>query len=92
MRFWIIFFLVYISFFGTVLGRFSQCNFKTFCRQPTMVGDIFTQSPTIKKLSTALLIPESFEKINVFDWRLKETTLIAKAVPDIFEIDDSKLL
>ena len=34
-------FLVQISFFGAVLGHFSQCNFE-ICRQPNLVTDIFT--------------------------------------------------
>ena len=29
--------------FGAVLGYFSQCNFKTFCRRLTIVADVFTQ-------------------------------------------------
>ena len=32
--------------FGTVLGRFSQCNLKNFHRRPTMVACVFTQSPS----------------------------------------------
>ena len=36
-------------FFGTVLGHFSQCNFKTFPRRPI-------PSSSIKKLPTALNI------------------------------------
>ena len=51
MGFLIIHFLVQISFFGTVLGYFSWCNFKIFHRRRTMVADIFTQSVTIKKAS-----------------------------------------
>ena len=53
MKSWSIYFLVQILFFGTVLERFSPCNFKIFRRQPTMVADIFTQppSPNHKKAS-----------------------------------------
>ena len=53
MKSWTIYFLVQILFFGTVLERFSPCNFKIFRRQPTMVADIFTQppSPNHKKAS-----------------------------------------
>ena len=36
------------------LGRFSRCFFFIFRRRPTMVTEIFTQPPTIKKLPTAL--------------------------------------
>ena len=55
MRFCVIFSLVQISFFGTVLGRFFQCNYKIFCRRPNMAANTFTQCPlTIRKLSTAL--------------------------------------
>ena len=32
--------------FGILLGRFSQCNSKVFCRRPTMVADILTQLPS----------------------------------------------
>ena len=42
MRFWIIYILVQILFFGDCLG---QCNFKTFLCQPTMLEDIFTPLP-----------------------------------------------
>ena len=64
MRFLIIYFLVQVLVYGTVLGHFGQCNFKIFRRWPTMLADIFTQhtppppppplpSPsTIKKLPT----------------------------------------
>ena len=31
-------------FLGTVLVRFSWCNFNALCRQPTMVTDSFTKS------------------------------------------------
>ena len=44
MRFWIIYFRSKFRFYF-LLGRFSQCNFKIFCRQPTMVADVFTPSP-----------------------------------------------
>ena len=37
MWFLIIYFLVQISFFGTILGHFSQCYFKIFRRRPTLV-------------------------------------------------------
>ena len=44
MKFWIIYILVQISFFGgTSFGRFGQCFFLIFHRQPTRVIDIFTQ-------------------------------------------------
>ena len=56
--FLIIYILVQISLLGTALGRFGQCSFFIFRRQPFMVAEIFTQpssSPTtIKKLPTAL--------------------------------------
>ena len=45
IRFWIIYILVQISFFRTALGRFNQCFLSVFCRQPTLVADIFTQPP-----------------------------------------------
>ena len=51
MRILIIYFLVQILFFGTVLGYFSQCNFKICRHQPTMVDDILTQLPQHKKPS-----------------------------------------
>ena len=55
MRFRIIYFLVQSSFFATVLGYFSQCNFKVFRQQPTMVANVFTRPPTtLTKLLTAL--------------------------------------
>ena len=44
MRFWIGYFLVQISFLGTVLVGFSQLNFKIFLRRPTMVANICVQS------------------------------------------------
>ena len=37
-------------FFGTVLDRFSQCNFKIFGHQPIMVTYIFIRSANIKSL------------------------------------------
>ena len=43
MRFWISYFLVQISFWGTVLVGFSQCNFKIFLRRPTTVANICVQ-------------------------------------------------
>ena len=44
MRFWIIYTLIQISFFGgTALGCFSLCFFLIFRHRPTMVADIFTQ-------------------------------------------------
>ena len=52
MKFWIIYFLVQISFFGTVLRRFSQCKLKTCFRWPTMVAEIFSNPlPQHKKAS-----------------------------------------
>ena len=60
MRFWIIYILVQILFFGgllgTVLGCFSQCFFfSIFRHQPATAADIFTQAPPfVKKLPTAL--------------------------------------
>ena len=50
MTFWIIYILVQISILGTALGRFSQFIF-SFRRRPTMVADIFSQSPHHKKAS-----------------------------------------
>ena len=32
------------NFLRASLGRFSQCFFFTFCRRPTLVADILTQS------------------------------------------------
>ena len=61
MKFWIIYILVQVSFFGGLfLGRFSQCFFLIFRRRSTMVSDIFTQpsttaTTTIKKLPMTLL-------------------------------------
>ena len=43
MRFLIIYFLVQISFLGTVLVYFIQSNFKFFRRRPTKVANTFTQ-------------------------------------------------
>ena len=51
---------------GTALGRFSQCFFLIFHRRSVMVSDIFTQSPTIKKLPTALQSHFTCKKI----WQL----------------------
>ena len=45
-----------VDFWRTSLERFSQCFFSIFCHRPTIVADIFTQPPTIKKLSTTLCI------------------------------------
>ena len=50
MTFWIIYILVQISILGTALGRFSRFIF-SFRRRPTMVADIFSQSPHHKKAS-----------------------------------------
>ena len=47
MRFWTIYFLVQISFFGTVLGRFSQRNFEIFNCQASTVAITFTQPPPL---------------------------------------------
>ena len=60
MRFLIIYFLDQGLFFGTVLGHFSQCNFKIFHRCPTMVTDIFTQ-PTLHPPSSTWLCSNSIE-------------------------------
>ena len=49
MRFLIIYFLVQISFFVTVLEHFSLCNFKIFRRRPIMVADIFAKLPSRHK-------------------------------------------
>ena len=49
--FWIIYILVQISFFGTVLGRFTQCFFLIFHRQLTMVVGSFTQPSHRRKAS-----------------------------------------
>ena len=49
------FFWPNFRFFGTVLGSYSQGNFKFFCCRPTMVVNIFTQSPPQEKLPTVLL-------------------------------------
>ena len=38
-------------FYGTAIGRFSQCFFLIFRRRPTIVADIFTQAPHHKKAS-----------------------------------------
>ena len=50
---WVISFASFCWFwdFVTVLGHFNQCNFKIFCRRPTMVSEIFTQPPHHKKAS-----------------------------------------
>ena len=50
---WVISFASFCWFwdFVAVLGHFNQCNFKIFCRRPTMVSEIFTQSPHHKKAS-----------------------------------------
>ena len=50
---WVISFASFCWFwdFVTVLGHFNQCNFKIFCRRPTMVSEIFTQPPYHKKAS-----------------------------------------
>ena len=44
MEFPRIYFLVQILFLGTVLERFSQCNFRTFRRWPTIMADISTSA------------------------------------------------
>ena len=58
MWFLIIYFLVQISCFGAVLRHFCLYNFKIFPRRPTVVADIFTQTPPSipkrKQLPTAL--------------------------------------
>ena len=46
-------------FYGTVLGRLSQCSLKIFSRRPTMVSTFLlspTPSPFIKKFLTVLLL------------------------------------
>ena len=63
----IIYFLVQVLFFGTVLGHFSQCNFKIFHRCPTMVADIFTQR-TLHHPSSTWLCSNSIE--NNFNSRI----------------------
>ena len=46
MRFWIIYILVQILFWGgTVLGRFSQFFFFNFRLQPTILAGTFSQAP-----------------------------------------------
>ena len=63
MRFLIINFLVQFSFFGTVLGHFSQPNFKIFrCRPP------FLLSPSHKKLPYiyTLMKDETSAKLDFF--------------------------
>ena len=42
--------------FWDCFRAFCQCNFKIFRRRPTMVADILLRSPTIKSLSTILII------------------------------------
>ena len=48
-KFWIIYFLIQISYFVTIFENFSRCNFKIFRGQQTMVPDIFKQLPQHKK-------------------------------------------
>ena len=45
MRLWIIYFLVQMSFFGKLLQSVLASVFFSIRRRPTMVADIFTQSP-----------------------------------------------
>ena len=46
MRLWIIYFLVQMSFFGKLLQSvLASVFFFSIRRRPTMVADIFTQSP-----------------------------------------------
>ena len=47
--------MVQILFFGIVLEDFSQFLIY-FCCQQTMMSDIFTHYPTIKKLPAALCV------------------------------------
>ena len=56
MGFLIIYFVVQISFFATLLRHFIQSNFNFFCRRPIMVDNVFTQSPTTKMLPKSLNI------------------------------------
>ena len=48
MRFLIIYFPIQISLFGAALGHFSQCKFKIFCHQSTVVADVFTNGPVLR--------------------------------------------
>ena len=90
MRFWIIYILVQILFFGDCLG---QCNFKTFLCQPTMLEDIFPPlppppprlSPNIRRLSTALNIPTHVTRLESFlgisNYCYKQLTYLMYEVP-----------
>ena len=53
-------------FVWTALGRFSQCCFLIFCRQPIMMADIFTQPlPHHKKASYGPRLPIFAKLISV---------------------------
>ena len=56
MRHLINYVLLQISFFGTVLGHFSQYNFITFCCRATTVADIFPHNPHHEKASYVLVL------------------------------------
>ena len=58
-------------FFGTFLWRFSQCNFKIFRRQPTMVADIFPQLPSLP-------LPFTLSLKMTSNWNLFLESLIPK--------------
>ena len=86
MMFWIIYFLVQISFFWIVLGHFSQGNFKIFHYQPAMVADLFTQPPTtIKKLFTTLSYIDFFSNYAFFCLRNFEPKFWASYATDFKE-------
>ena len=55
-KFWIIYFLAQILFFETVLEPFSQCNFKIFYYQLTMVTNIFTHPPSSLSYEVVLYV------------------------------------
>ena len=78
MRFWIIYIFVQISFFGGLLwgALTSLFFFFIFCRWPTIVANIFTQPPTIKKFATALLFKCSKTKLKKIDIFKKEVCMI----------------
>ena len=63
MRFLIIYLLIQILFFGTVLGHFSQRNFNFFCCQLTMIADTFTQCLQHEKASYGLAIMSMLDKM-----------------------------
>ena len=56
------------AFFGTAIGPFSQCFVLIFRRRPTIMTDIFTQPPTIKKLPTVLVLNENVMWNEMIKW------------------------